>query len=64
MDGNRHMDGGGIIAGPFFVCGLAEEEFRGLTDEETEKYMARFAEPEDISPEEVRADTGFVIGFW
>ena len=24
-------------------------------------YMARFAEPEDISPEEVEADMGFMI---
>ena len=62
MDGNRRIwDGSGIIAGPFFVCGDAGEEFRGLTDEEVTRYMDRFAEVENISPEEVEADTGFII---
>jgi len=62
MDGNRRIwDGNGIIAGPFFVCGDAGEEFRGLTDEEVMRYMDRFAEVEDISTEEVEADMGFTI---
>lgn len=62
MEGNRHLDDGhSIIAGPFFVCGLTEDDFRGLTDEEVVKYMDKFAEPEDISQEEVEADTGFTI---
>ena len=62
MDGNRRIwDGNCIIAGPFFVCGDAGEEFRGLTDEEVTRYMDRFAEVENISPEEVEADTGFII---
>ena len=62
MDGNRRIwDGSVIIAGPFFVCGDAGEEFRGLTDEEVTRYMDRFAEVENISPEEVEADTGFII---
>ncbi len=62
MDGNRHFgDGASIIAGPFFVCGLTGDDFRGLTDEEVVKYMDRFAEPEEISPEEVEADTGFTF---
>lgn len=64
MDGNRRIgDGSSIIAGPFFVCGDACEVFRSLTDEEVMRYMARFAEPEDIPPEEVEADTGFTIYF-
>ena len=64
MEGNRRIaDGAAIIAGPFFVCGDAGETFRGLTDEEVVKYMDRFHEPEDISPEEVEADTGFRIYF-
>ena len=45
----------------FFVCGDSGETFRSLTDEEVTRYMARFAEPEDISPEEVEADMGFMI---
>lgn len=62
MDGNRHFgDGASIIAGPFFVCGLTEDDFRGLTDEEVVKYMDRFAKPEEISPEEVETDTGFMF---
>ena len=62
MEGNRRIhDGRSIMAGPFFICGLTEDDFRSLTDEEVERYMARFAEPEDISQEEVQADTGFFI---
>ena len=62
MDGNRRIgDGSSIMAGPFFVCGDSGESFRSLTDEEVTRYMARFAEPEDISPEEVEADMGFMI---
>lgn len=60
IEGNRRV-GDGIIAGPFFVCGLSEEEFRSLTDEEVVKYMTRFAEPEDISQAEVEADTGITV---
>lgn len=62
MDGNRRIgDGSTIMAGSFFVCGDAGETFRSLTDEEVTRYMARFAEPEDISPEEVEADSGFIF---
>ena len=62
MDGNRRIgDGTSIIAGPFYICGDSGESFRSLTDEEVMKYMDRFAEPEDISQEEVEADTGFII---
>ena len=62
MDGNRRIgDGSSVMAGPFFVCGDSGETFRSLTDEEVTRYMARFAEPEDISPEEVEADMGFMI---
>lgn len=61
MEGNRHLDYGGVIAGPFFVCGDAGEEFRSLTDEEAVKYMQKYAEPEEISDQEVADDTGFRI---
>ena len=64
MEGNRRIgDGSSIIAGPFFICGTTEEDFRGLTDNEVDLYMDRFKEPEQISPEEVRADTGCTIIF-
>ena len=62
MEGNRRIgDGGTVIAGSFFVCGLTEDDFRGLTDEETQAYLERFAQPEEISQEEVEADSGFFL---
>lgn len=62
MEGNRRFgDGSSIIAGPFYVVGLTEDGFRGLTDEEVVKYMDRFGDPDVISQEEVEADTGFTI---
>lgn len=60
LEGNRYLDDGhSIMAGAFFVCGTTEEDFRSLTDDEAAKYMKRFAEPEDISQEEVESDMGF-----
>lgn len=61
MEGNRRLENGTIIAGPFFVVGLTEDDFRSLTDEEVVKYMNQFAEPEQISQEEVESDMGFTI---
>ena len=62
MEGNRIVNlGNTIIAGPFFVCGLTSDDFRGLTDEEVTKYMDVFKEPEQISQAEVEADMGFTI---
>lgn len=58
-DGNRYLDGGGIIAGNFFVEGNGEENCRSLTDEEIQKYKEKYAEAPDISPEETAADVGF-----
>lgn len=62
MEGNRTIhDGNTILAGPFFICGLTEDDFRGLTDEEVTKYMEVFKEPEQISQAEVEADMGYTI---
>ena len=62
MEGNRRFgDGSSIIAGPFFVCGLTEDDFRSLTDEEVTKYMDRFAVPDQITQDEVEADMGFTF---
>lgn len=58
MAGNRRIPGD-VLAGPFFVVGDAGETFRSLTEEELERYRERFAEIEDISPQEVQAATGF-----
>ena len=57
-EGNRYLDGGGIIAGNFFIEGLGEERCRSLTDEELQKYKEKYAEAPDISPEETAADSG------
>lgn len=61
MPGNRRLEGGTIIAGPFFLVGDTRSDFRSLTDDEARKLLHRFSQPEDISPEEVEADTGFVL---
>ena len=59
MPGNRRFgDGLTIVAGPFFVVGIAGDDFRSLTDEEVEKYMDKFAVPDQISQDEVEADIG------
>ena len=56
LPGNRRYGQGQVIAGPFFVVGDAGDSFRSLTESEVTKYMARFAQPEEISPAEVEAD--------
>ena len=62
MPGNRRFgDGSTIVAGPFFVVGIAGDDFRSLTDEEVEKYMDKFAVPDQISQDEVEADMGFTF---
>ena len=61
MEGNRRLGNGSIIAGPFFIVGDGGEDFRSLTNQETERYLQRFAQPEQISQREVQADMGFVF---
>ena len=58
MEGNRRIPGD-VLTGPFFVVGAAGETFRSLTEEELERYRERFAEIEDISPQEMQATTEF-----
>ena len=63
-EGNRYLDGGGIIAGSFLVVGLGEEDCRSLTDEEIQRYKDKYSEPPVIDDEETAADVGFqFIGF-
>lgn len=57
-EGNRYLEGGGIIAGNFLVVGLGEEDCRSLTDEEVQKYKAKYSEAPDIDDEETAADVG------
>ena len=35
-----------ILCGTFFICGLGEEEYASLTDEQCEKYLKMFYFPE------------------
>ena len=61
MEGNRRF-GESIYAGPIFITrdnhnsGLCS-----LTDEQVQKYSEMFAEPQDISQDEVQADMGFTF---
>ena len=52
LPGNRRI-GNDIIAGAFVIVGNGEEDFRSLTHEETNRYLKEFAQPEEISEEEV-----------
>lgn len=62
LPGNRHLDNGtSIIAGSFFIIGDDGEGFRSLTDEETEKYLNKYAQPEEISQEETESDVGIIV---
>ena len=57
--GNRYI-GASVYAGTiFFVGDNGDGNFCDLTDEQVETYSNLFAEPEEISDEEVQADSGF-----
>ena len=61
MEGNRRLETGSIIAGPFFVIGDGGEDFRSLTDAEVSRYLQKYAEPHQISQKEVQADMRWTI---
>ena len=62
MDGNRRLnDGKSILAGPFFVVGDDGEDYRSLTEAEIKKYLERFDEIEEITPEEVADDMWMTV---
>lgn len=71
MDCNRRV-GDDVIAGPFFIVGEEDGAFRSLTDEETQRYMERFTEPEQSTlavwpsrrQREVQEDMGFTMHFF
>ncbi len=60
LEGNRRF-GDRIIAGTFFICGDNGEDFCSLTDEQCEKYVHKFAEPHEITQDEVEQDMGCII---
>lgn len=43
---NRYVEDYQPIAGPFFVCGITEDDFCSLTDEQAERYRQMFLRPE------------------
>ena len=61
MEGNRRLDNGTIIAGPFFVVGESGDDFRSLTDAEVSRYLQKYAEPHQISQKEVQSDMRWTI---
>lgn len=63
LEGNRRF-GNRIVAGTFFICGECDEDFCSLPDDLCEKYVKEFTEPQDITPDEVKADTGCFVFSW
>lgn len=61
MEGNRRV-GNSIYAGPMLIVGdNGGEDFAALTQEQADRYMERFEQPEEISQEEVESDMGFTF---
>ncbi len=60
LEGNRRF-GDRIVAGTFFICGDDGEDFYSLPDELCEKYVREFAQPHEISQDEVQRDTGITF---
>lgn len=52
LEPNRRFDED-VLVGDFYVVGVNEEYLASLPEDKIKKYSERFAEPEDISPEEV-----------
>ena len=64
MEGNRRINGS-VYAGPLLIAADdGEGGTTDLTDEQVEHYKQMFSIPEDISDDEVQADTGFIITGW
>ena len=61
MQGNRRLENGSVIAGPFLIVRDDGSDFASLTDHQTEQYLEKFREPQDISQEEVQADMGMTF---
>lgn len=61
MEGNRRI-GKSIYAGPILIVGdNGGEDFVTLTQEQADRYMQMFAQPEEISQEEVESDMGYTF---
>lgn len=63
LEGNRRFLEG-IVAGPFFICGVKGEDFCSLSDEKCEEYVRLFAKPHEITQDDVEQDIRItLIGF-
>lgn len=60
LAGNRHVNDN-VIAGPFLIAGDNGKTLRSLTDTEVDRYMERFAQPEEISQKEVEESSGLTF---
>lgn len=60
MPPNRTADYDIVIHGPFFVCGDDGENFISLNQNEIDKYMGVYSEPEEF-PDDYEPDIGFHI---
>ena len=63
MEGNRRIEGD-VLVGPIFIAGITEDGICSLTDEQMQKYAQKFAEPEEIPPEEIEQHTGIFFQNW
>lgn len=61
LEGNRRIDGSVYCGNLFLIGDDGEGSCVSLTEEQMQKYGEMFAQPEDISPEEIQADTGFIF---
>ena len=61
LEGNRRVFGSVYCGNLFIIGGDEEGGCISLTDEQMQKYGEMFAQPEDISPVEAQADTGFIF---
>ena len=60
LPGNRRFPEG-IVAGTFFICGDNGEDFCSLSDEQCEKFVRQFSEPEQITQQEVEQDMSIIV---
>lgn len=58
LEPNRRFNND-ILVGTILIVGVDGEDTTSLTPEQIEEYMERFKTPEDISPDEVFAASGF-----
>lgn len=57
LEPNRAVDSYGVVFGTFFICGLTEDDFTGLTDEQIEQYSQLYKSPEIF----IRTNDGIVV---